>query len=193
MGRKSSIAILDPRLKAEIDRAITEGRATIDDIVRMVRGMGGDVSKSAVGRYKKSMEERLADFRESQAVAGEWVRQLRADPDGDIGQMLAQMLKVIAHRTQSDMLDEGADAKQIAMLARAIKDLTSVEKAKVELEARLRAEAAKAAAEKAAEAVDRVGKAMRLDPEALRQIREEVYGIVPQARGDGVPTPAGAA
>lgn len=179
MPRKGTIHILDARLKQAIDDAITEGRATIDEIVGLVRGMGGEVSRSAVGRYKKSMEERLQEFREKQAIAGEWVRQLRADPDGDIGQMLAQMLKVIAHNTQSDLLEEGADPKAIALMARAIKDLTAVEAAKLAIETKARADAAA----KAAEAVDRVGKAMKLDPEALRKIREEVYGIAPAGGG----------
>lgn len=173
MGRKSSIAILDPRLKAAIDDAITQGRATIDDIVQMVRGMGGDVSKSAVGRYKKSVEERLADFRQKQAVAGEWMRQLRADPDGDIGQMLAQMLKLIAHQTQTDMLEAGADAKEIAMLARAIKDMTAIEKARLDLEARARREATEAAADQA----ERSARDAGLSADRAAQIRRDVLGL----------------
>jgi hypothetical protein len=183
MARKSSITIIDPRLKTAIDAAITEGRATIDDIVALVRGMGGEVSRSAVGRYKKSVEERLADFREKQAIAGEWVRQLKADPDGDIGQMLAQMLKVVAHNTQSDMLEEGADPKAISLMARALKDLTSVEEQKLAIEARAAAAATAAAAKSAAEAVDRVGKTLKLDEAVLKRIREEVYGITPTERG----------
>lgn len=173
MGRKSSIAILDPRLKAAIDDAVTQGRATIDDIVRMVRALGGEVSKSAVQRYKRSMEERLADFREKQAVAGEWMRQLRADPDGDIGQMLAQMLKLIAHQTQTDMLDTGADAKDIAMLARAIKDMTAIEKTRLELEARARREATEAAADQA----ERSARDAGLSADRAAQIRRDVLGL----------------
>lgn len=179
MARRSTIHIIDPRLKAAIDAAITEGRASIDDIVAMVRGMGGEVSRSAVGRYKKSVEERLADFREKQAIAGEWVRQLRADPDGDIGQMLAQMLKVIAHNTQETMLEDGAGPKELALMARALKDLTSVEEQKLAIEARAIAAATARAAQSAAEAVDRVGKTLKLDEAVLRRIREEVYGITP--------------
>jgi hypothetical protein len=175
MGRKSSITIIDPRLKTAIDAAITEGRATIDDIVQMVRGMGGDVSRSAVGRYKKSMEERLAEFRESQAIAGDWMKQLRAEPDGDIGRMLGELLKVIAHRTQMDMLDTGADAKEIALLARAIGDLARTDKLKLELEAKARA----AALDEAASQAERSATEAGLSAERAAQIRRDVLGLRP--------------
>jgi len=177
MPRKSSIAIIDPRLKAAIDAAITEGRATIDDIVQMVRGLGGDVSRSAIGRYKKSMEQRLEEFRESQAIAGDWMKQLKADPDGDIGRMLGELLKVIAHRTQMEMLDTGADAKEIAMLARAIGDLARTDKLKMELEKKARDAALADAADQAERSATEAG----LSAERAAQIRRDVLGLRPAA------------
>jgi hypothetical protein len=90
------------------------------------------------------------------------------------------------------MLEAGADAKEIAMLARAIKDLAGVERSRVEIEAKAQAEATARATKSAADAVDRVGAAMKIDPDALRRIREEVYGITPQARDAGATQAGGA-
>jgi hypothetical protein len=107
------------------------------------------------------------------------VRQLKANPDGDIGQMLAQMLKVVAHNTQENLLEAGAEPTEIALMARALKDLTSVEEQKLAIEARAAAAATAAAAKSAADAVDRVGRTLKLDEAVLKRIREEVYGITP--------------
>lgn len=185
MGRKSSIHILDPRVKAAIDAAITEGRATIDDIVQLIRAMGAEASKSAVGRYKRDYEQSLTRYREAQEVAGRWVAQFKADPDSDVGRLLAEMCKSLAFQTMAAAgeEDEPVDMLALTRLARAVKALTDTDRVKAELEARARAEATKAATQKAADAVDRVGKALRVDPDALRRIREEVYGIMPHPAG----------
>jgi hypothetical protein len=189
MGRKSSIHILDPRLKEAVDAAITEGRATIEDIVQLVRGMGGEVSKSAVGRYKRNFEDSLTRYREAQQVAGRWVAQFKADPNSDVGRLLAEMVKTMAFQSlaaagDSEDLPNGLE---LSRLARAVKALTDTDRVKAELEARARADAADAAAK----AVEREGKAAGLDKaklaEAVRRIREDVYGIVP------VPPAGGAA
>ena len=177
MGRHSSVTDLDPRIKDAVDIAIAQGRATIDEICRMIRQMGGSSSRSAVGRYSKSMKERLEKFRETQAIAGEWMQQIRADPDGDIGRMLAEMLKLLAFRTQTDMQEgegEGPGPKEIALLARAIKDLTSVDQMKLTIEAKVRDQVVKDAAARAESA----GKKAGASAEALKRIREEIYGLV---------------
>ena len=182
MGRHSSVTDLDPRIKDAVDIAIAQGRATIDEICRMIRQMGGSSSRSAVGRYSKSMKERLEKFRETQAIAGEWMQQIRADPDGDIGRMLAEMLKLLAFRTQTDMQEgegEGPGPKEIALLARAIKDLTSVDQMKLTIEAKVRDQVVK----DAADCAEKVGREAGLSGERLAQLRREVLGLRPSAGG----------
>ncbi|MBX9701258.1 MAG: DUF3486 family protein, partial [Acetobacteraceae bacterium] len=159
-----------------VDLAIAQGRATIDEICRTIRMMGGEASRSSVGRYRKSYAERLEKFREAQAIAGDWIRQMRADPDGDVGQLLAEQLKVLAFQTQAEM-QEGEverDPKHLAQLARMLRDVTSADKMRREIRDALRREIVAEAADRAESAGRKAG----ASPEALRRIREEIYGLV---------------
>ena len=176
MGRHSSVTDLDPRIKDAVDIAIAQRRATIDEICRTIRMMGGAASRSAVGRYSKSMKERLEKFRETQAIAGEWMQQIRADPDGDIGRMLAEMLKLLAFRTQTDMQEgegEGPDPKSIALLARAIDQM------KMTIEQKVRDQVAR----EAADCAERAGREAGLTGERLALLRLEVLGLRPAPGG----------
>lgn len=175
MPRKSSIAALPDHLLEALERAIQQGRATVDELVTLVNGAGHMVSRSAMGRHRKASVERLQKFRETQEIAGEWVRQLRADPDGDIGRMLGEMLKLLAFRTQMEMQEEGEapGPKDLAMLARALKDLGSLDKLKAEAEARVGARIKGEAAEVAAGAAREAG----LGEAQIAQIRREVLGV----------------
>lgn len=175
MARRSSIAKLDPRIKEAVDAAIREGRATIDDLVAMIAAHGASASRSAVGRYRKDFEESLSRYREAQEVAGRWVSQFKADPDGDVGRLLAEMLKTLAFTSMADKTS--ADPKDIHYLARAVRDLVGVDQVKAQIEARLRDEA-KQRAEAAVKVIEGEAAQRRISPEALAAIREQVYGIV---------------
>jgi hypothetical protein len=177
MARPSSIALLPDAVREAVDRAIREGRLTVDGLVALVNGAGHQVSRSAMGRHRKVSAERLAKYRETQEIAREWMAQMRADPDGDIGQLLAEMLKTLAFRTQMEMQEEGAapDAKSLSMLARALKDLGSTDK----LKAAMRRELEEAARAQAAEAAVRHGREAGLSGARLQRLRAEVLGVRP--------------
>lgn len=175
MPRRSSVARLDPRIRAAVDAAIREGRATVDDLVALIAAHGARASRSAVGRYRKDFEDSLVRYREAQEVAGRWVAQFQADPDGDVGRLLAEMLKTLAFTSMADK--SSANAKDIHYLARAIRDLVSVDQVKARVEAELRA-ATKERADAAVAAIEAEAGARRISPEALARIREQVYGII---------------
>jgi hypothetical protein len=179
MGRRGSIEVLDPRLKQAIDAALSEGRATLDEIVAMIRGMGGQVSRSAVGRYKQGFEESLTRYREAQEVAGKWVAQFQADPKSDVGRLLAEMCKTLAFQTMAAVNEDGGqvDMLELSRLARAVKALTDTDRVKAELEARL-AERVKGAVDRAVAGAEAEAKDGRIPAAALKRIREEVYGVV---------------
>jgi hypothetical protein len=176
MPRRSSISRLDPRIREAVDDAIREGRATIDDLVALIRAQGGQASRSAVGRYAQGMELSLKRYRETQEIAGRWMKQFQENPDSDVGRLLAEMLKTIAFASMADT--EAADPKDLAHLARAVKDLASVDAVKARLRAELAAET-KERASAAAAAIERAAEdgRMRLSPEALATIREPIYGM----------------
>src|SRR5437868_3267674 len=87
-SRPSSITQLDPSIKEAVDTAIREGRLTIEQIVALIKDKGGDVSRSAAGRYVKNAKERMEDYRQAQQVAAVWVDKLGKEPEGDIGRMV---------------------------------------------------------------------------------------------------------
>lgn len=172
MARKSTITQLDPRIREAVDAAIREGRATIADIVGLIREMGGMTSASSVGRYKQQAEAQMARYREAQEVAKVWIGKLQADPEGDVGRLLAEMLRTTAFQTLGDM-DEGSP-QDVMFLAKALKDLASADKLTADRILLVRREAAKEAAEK----VSSVGKAKGLSAETVEALRKEILGVV---------------
>lgn len=171
MARKSSIQELDPRIREAVDQAIREGRATIDDIVALIAQLGGEVSRSAVGRYKQRAENQMQKYREAQEVAKVWIGKLQADPEGDIGRLLAEMLRTVAFQSIGDM--EAASPMDMMLLAKALKDMAGADKLTAERILKVRQDAAREAAEK----VSAVGKAKGLSAETVAELRREILGV----------------
>lgn len=178
MARKSSITRMDPRIRAAVDAAIRDGRATIADIVGLVNDLGGQVSKSSVGRYKQSVEAQMEHYRQAQALAKTWAEQL--PENGDVSQLTRQILSVLAFRAANDMSDgETIEGQEVSFLARAMKDIAAATKTDIEARTKIREAMAKEAVAKveAVETEVRAGKRV-LDADTLKRIREEIYGIV---------------
>lgn len=171
MGRKSAIKQLDPAIREAADSAIREGRATIEEITALINSLGGQVSKSAVGRYKQQAEAQMARYREAQEVAKVWIGKLQADPEGDVGRLLAEMLRTTAFQTLGDI--EAGSPQDVMFLAKALKDLASADKLTADRILLVRREAAKEAAEK----VSSVGKAKGLSAETVAELRKEILGV----------------
>lgn len=171
MARKSTVKQLDPRIKAAVDEAIRDDRATINEIVAIIRGMGGDASRSAVGRYKAKAEEQFKRYRDAQEVAKVWIGKLQTDPEGDVGRLLAEMLRTTAFQTLGD-IDE-ASPQDIMFLGKALKDLASADKLTAERILVVRREAAK----EAAAVMEKSAKANGVSPETIKVIRRDLLGM----------------
>lgn len=171
MSRKSSIKRLDPRVREAVDTAIREDRATIDQIVELIASLGGDVSRSAVGRYKQRAESQMQKYREAQEVAKVWIGKLQADPEGDIGRLLAEMLRTVAFQSIGDM--DSATPQDMMFLAKALKDLAGADKLTAELVFKVRQESVRDAADKAAN----VAKAKGLSADTVAELRKEILGV----------------
>lgn len=183
MPPRSSIARLPPEIRAELDRLIRERRHTIDEIVVHLRQLGGEVKRTAVGDYKKRMEASLARYREAQEVAGVFIPQLGINPDSQMGQLLAELLKTVAFRTLADMQqrDDGAEPMEIMLLSKALSELARAQKTDQEFREKVRAEYRRELEEKAKQAEAAVAKVARragLTGEAAAEIRRHVLGIV---------------
>lgn len=173
--RRSTVDELPEELRSAIELAIIQKRATVDELVALVDAHGRTVSRSAMGRHRKATAERLAKYRDTQDIAREWMAQFKASPDGDVGQLLAELLKLLAFRTQMEMQEEGTtlDPLQLARLSQMIRNLAASDVVK----AKLREEADKAARARAADTAATVAREAGLSAAAVAKIRRDVLGV----------------
>lgn len=178
MAGKSSIEALDPAILSAVHAAIEQGQ-TIDQIVELIRGRGGDASRSAVGRYTKGFAELARQQRDMRSVAEAFGKEFGTSDDYQ-GRMMTQLITSLVTRTILPIVtDEDAemDGLELSRLAKAAKDAISASKIDVEREAKIRDEEAKRARVQAADAADRAGRKAGATPETLAMIRAEILGI----------------
>ena len=175
-GRRSKVSRLPAAVRGELERLLIDG-ATIDELVAHLRSLAvDDVSRSAVGRWRREEAPALQGYYRIRAMAEGWREAIGDDADSPLGQMLIESLRAAAMiatdrlHSAPDEIDDAA----IGRLSRAIKDLATASKVEVD-----RGRALLARVRETLEAATPDGAApARLDPaEALRRIRVEVYGI----------------
>lgn len=178
MGRRSSIEQLPADLTDLVHRLIREGR-TIEDITDKLNELDADVSRSAVGRYVKGARDQMKQYQDAQAVAGQWVTQLGENPTGDVGALLAEMLKTVAFQALASMAptDDGrgkpTKPMDIMLLAKAIRDLEATSKANIERRERIERQVL----ERQANAAEKVAKQQGMSSDQWAQIRAQFLGI----------------
>nr|WP_315206402.1 phage protein Gp27 family protein [uncultured Albidiferax sp.] len=188
MGRKSTVAVLDEAIVAQVGLLIRKGR-TIDEILVALEELGADVSRSAVGRFVKSERESMRQYAKAQGVARVWVEQFGAEPDGDVARLLPQMLEAVAHRTLEDMSEseEIKSPEEVRVMARALKDLSGAKAGNINIELKLRevreADRLKVQAEskQAANEVEKTVRQAGLSEVQVQAIRNRILGIGEQA------------
>jgi DNA polymerase I-like protein with 3'-5' exonuclease and polymerase domains len=171
MGRRSSIGLLDPEVRAGLDKRLAEGRMTLDGLLAELEENGVEVSRSALGRYRKTFEETAAKLRESREVATAFAKELGTVPDDEMGRMLIELVHTLAFRMMSGDQAESFKTGDLMKLAIALKSLSSAKTDSANTAMRIRkAERERVAAEmsgKLAEASD-LG---QLSAEAAREAR----------------------
>jgi hypothetical protein len=182
MSRPNRIE-LEPRLKKAADAAIRRG-ATVDRLVDVLNALvpAGDdpISRSGAHRYLKKFKPVMAKNAEAREIAKVWVEEFGKEPEGDIGQLLPQMLHAVAFSQVNMMANEtpdlsgkeGVSPRHVAMLAAAIKDIASAQKITAERILKVRKETA----EKAATAVEKVAKASGMTKDTIEKLRAAVIG-----------------
>jgi len=180
MARKSTVAALPKELVDVCNGLIRDGH-TIEDILDALRALGAQVSRSAVGRYVKSARESLDKYRQAQEVAKVWVDKLEAEPQGDVGRLLPEMLRVAAFQTLASMgeSDQPAKAMDVMLLAKAIKDIAGTAKTVIEVEKQLRA--MRAELETVAKDVAEQARQAGMSGQTVEQIKGRILGVGKQA------------
>lgn len=163
MGRLNHIQKLPSKIKEEIHTLIDSGH-TIDAITAHLHGLGAEVSRSSVGRYKKSVEEMAAELRESRAVADALIRQLGDAPEEKATRLNIEFLHHAILKIQTD--GAGLEIKEAAALSSAIRNLAQAKATDAKLTLELKENARK--------------DAMREMEEAAKQVMEEEGSLSPK-------------
>lgn len=193
MARPSTIDRLPSEIREEIGRLRDQGR-TIDEILGHLRQLDVDVSRSALGRHVQVLDKLGERLRRSRALAEGLARGLGDKPADAVTRASIELLHDAVFELLQDAAmadgEEGGDARAIVrnpmaakMLSQTLEGLVRASRGNVEFVQKIEARIAAATRDKATAAVDRAGQALKLDPAALKRIREEVYGIMPKAEG----------
>ena len=154
--QQSSIDRLPEDIRKAFMRLLSDPRITqlaatarINAILE-AEGHAERVSKSAVNRYAVRMEKVGQKIRQAREVSRMWVGELGAEPAGEVGKLLNEMVRALAFDLTSSIYesDDPVDPKAVKNLAITVHRLEQAaeKNAKVEEEIRkkARAEAAQA-------------------------------------------------
>jgi hypothetical protein len=176
----SSIDRLPEDVKEQLQALLRDPRVTqleatarINEILED-EGHGQRLSKSAVNRYAVAMEKIGARIRQSREVAQMWVARLGAEPQGEVGKLLNEMVRNLAFDLTAQMLEneQPAEPKMLRDLAIAIERLEKAASENVKRDEEIRRqERERIAAEldKAAGRADGL-----LSEQAIKSIREQL-------------------
>jgi len=179
MARPSKITQMTPEDRDALDRELIDrGFSDYDGLQDWLEGRGYRIGRSTIHRHGKRLERRIDAIKASTQAA---LMIADAAPDDEDARSSAVLSMI-----QSDLFDgllalqEAADAEdpaeRLKTLSQAAKAIADVSRASVGVK-RHAAEVrnrTKAAAEK----VEGIATGAGVDPDTLRQIREEIYGIV---------------
>lgn len=170
--RHHKVEQLPDEIRRQVDKMLADGH-TYEEVVEAVRKAGESIGKSSVGRYYSqyaAAAERIQKAREGMMAVVEAVQDR---PDTDLGQaanaiMMQALLDRVALASSGDIQDMELDKA-----GRLIATLQRADIARERLKLAYQAKAQKAVAEIESKATEK-----GIDPETLRFIKEQVYGIV---------------
>jgi hypothetical protein len=177
--RLSTIDVLPADIRRELDAAIEEGRLSVDDLWALVHNKGGDVSRSAVGRYKVREERALAVFRQSQEMAKYFAQERERDPHGPVSQLNNELLKSTLFQRLMSLSPkdaEKASPKDLSLLASAVQRAASTDKITTEREILIAKRAVEKERRKQESALTQAEKKGEIDPTLAQRAREIMFG-----------------
>lgn len=186
MARPSTIDRLPPDVLERLHALLRDPRCTQLDVTARINALLEDaghderVSKSAVNRYAVRMAEVGDRLRQSRQVAEMWIAKLGAQPQGQVGHLVNEILRTLAFDLSMTMQQGEISADSAPEVARMLKDMAiameRLEKAaseNVKREQEIKRQAAQELTQRAAGEAN--GGAITLD--RLREITREAYGV----------------
>ena len=178
MAPRPAVDKLPPEIR-DAAYELMRGGKTIDEITLHLKALGAEVSRSGVGRWKKSAEKSMASLKRAEALGTGWAKNLKEDPEGKVGRLLIELGKTAALDVMLDRVDDGEDGeakpmatKDLFLLSTAVKNFESASNMNVARELKIRAEVIA----KAAAAVEKVAKAGGMTAATIKTLRDAVIG-----------------
>lgn len=142
MGRKSTVRQLQPEVLKEVNHLLSEGRATLDEILSHLRKLGvDDVSRSALGRHRQQFEKIAAKLRQGREMTEALVRDLGPNAaEGKHGRVLVEIMRNLVNDFLFEQMGDGAtaDPKTLQSLARTAKELSQALRLDQDFELKIR-------------------------------------------------------
>ena len=125
LGR-SSVDKLPAELREAVNAAVADG-ATIDEITALIRGEGGDCSRSAVGRHAQKFRAVLREQRESERTLTLWMKEFAERGQGKAGLVLIETMRTMVLATMADFAARGEpvpmqELARLSLVLRRIED-----------------------------------------------------------------------
>ena len=190
MGRKSTVKRLPPKVREKI-AALNDQGATIDEILAHLDKLGAEVSRSALGRHVKGLNEVAQEIQQSRLVAEAIAKEFGAEDQDRVADANLEMMHTVMRRlmfSEDGIVQLGPQEAELT--TRALKNLAQTRKANTETVAKIREEERRRAreeihAEAAAKARSAAGR-QGLSAAGAQAFVAEVFG-------DGAGAPGGEA
>lgn len=162
------------------DPRVTQLEATAKiNAVLNAEGVPTRLSKSAVNRYAVRMEEVGRKLRQSREIAQMWIGRLGAEPQGEVGKLLNEMIRSLAFDAAL-ALSEGEEAIEPRMLrdlAIAVEKLEKAASENVKRDEEIRRQERERLKGQTLQAVEEAVSSGPMTAEALKAKIREVYGV----------------
>lgn len=183
--QQSSIDRLPEDVREQLDTLLRDPRLTQLDTVRRINAILEEsdhperLSKSAVNRYKLRMDKVGEKIRQSREVARMWIGQLGAEPQGEVGKLLNEMVRNLAFDATVAMADGDApvEPKMLKDMAIAIERLERAASENVKRDEQIRQQERERLRKETLAAVESASDAGPMTAETLKEKIREVYGV----------------
>lgn len=175
MGRKSTLRRLPPEIQTEINRILSEGRLTLDELLEHLRSIGVEgVSRSALGRQKQKIDKMAANLRQSREMAEALIREVGPSAaEGEHGRLLVSSLRGMMLNYLAQAEEGDADPKSFMALARSLKDMAQANRLDQDFEAKVRERIQK----ETVKAVEDSAREAGLSAETVEAIKSRILGV----------------
>ena len=180
MAPRNNVDKLPPEIRDAAYELLRAGK-TVDEITTHLKGLGAEVSRSGVGRWRANAEKGMEALKRATALGQSWGKELKENPEGKLGRLLIELAQTNILDNMLLAQEEGEDGEQpkpldplqLHRLASAIAKLEAAGTVSLDRELRIRKEVLT----KAAGEVDKVAKTRGLTPEAVAEIKSKILGV----------------